>query len=174
MRRDPAAVDRNSKKDKPFNPRKNTGCRCFSFFTIFTFTACVRRFNVWRYSYTAAAPLALWPLFMALWCGVVPCAVACRLRGALPACRRPCVPVALSMAVPDRWRSLCGYRFGSLHAGRPGAAMACLVAKVATRVAGKVAKVAGIVVRFCAKVATKVASVCGKVATKVARFTPKS
>lgn len=88
------------------------------------------------------------------------------LRGlplALPACRLPCVPVALSMAVPDRWRSLCGCRFGSLHAGRPGAAMACLVAKVATRVAGKVAKVAGIV-------AAKVASVCAK----VARFTPKS
>lgn len=32
MRRDPAAVDLNSEKDKPFNPRKSTGCRCFSFF----------------------------------------------------------------------------------------------------------------------------------------------
>lgn len=32
MRRDPAAVDLNSKKDKSFNPRKSTGCRCFSFF----------------------------------------------------------------------------------------------------------------------------------------------
>nr|DAW04541.1 MAG TPA: hypothetical protein [Bacteriophage sp.] len=41
--------------------------------------------------------------------------------------------------------------------------MACLAAKVATRVAGKVAKVAGIV-------AVKVASVCAK----VAYFTPKS
>ena len=32
MRRDPAAVDLNSKKDKSFNPRKSTACRCFSFF----------------------------------------------------------------------------------------------------------------------------------------------
>lgn len=32
MRRDPAAVDLNSEKDKSFNPRKSTGCRCFSFF----------------------------------------------------------------------------------------------------------------------------------------------
>lgn len=161
MRRDPAAVDRNSKKDRPFNPRKNTGCRCFSFFYNFHFPACVMRFNVWRYPYPAAAPLGLLPLFMGLWCGVVPCAVACRLRCQVAAALAPLWPYR--WVAPDRWRSLCGYRFGSLHAGRPGAAMACLVAKVATRVAGKVAKVAGIV-------AVKVASVCAK----VARFTPKS
>lgn len=64
------------------------------------FNATVRRFNVWCYPYTAAAPLAMWALFMALWRGVVPCSVAFRLRGALPACRRPCSPVALSVAVP--------------------------------------------------------------------------
>lgn len=52
------------------------------------------------YPYTAAAPLALCPLFMALWRCVVLCSAACRFRGALPACRRPCSPVALSVAVP--------------------------------------------------------------------------
>lgn len=30
--------------------------------------------------YTAAVTLALWPLFMALWRGVVLCSVACRFR----------------------------------------------------------------------------------------------
>lgn len=44
------------------------------------FNAPVRRFNVWHYPYTAAAPLALFPLFVALWRGVVPCSVAYRLR----------------------------------------------------------------------------------------------
>lgn len=63
------------------------------------FNASVRRFNVWRYPYTAAAPLALWPLFMDLWRGVAPCSVNCRLRGALPACRRSRSPVALPVAV---------------------------------------------------------------------------
>lgn len=119
------------------------------------FNAPVRRFNSGCYPYIAAVLRALYALFFAPMVWRYPL-----LRGlplALPACRLPCVPVALSMAVPDRWRSLCGCRFGSLHAGRPGAAMACLVAKVATRVAGKVAKVAG-------KVAVEVASVCAKVA----------
>lgn len=64
------------------------------------FNASVGRFNVWRYPYTAAAPLVLWPLFMALWRGAVPCSVNCRLRGALPACRRPRSPASLSAAVP--------------------------------------------------------------------------
>jgi hypothetical protein len=119
------------------------------------FNAPVRRFNYGCYPYIAAVLRALYALFAPLCGGVIRCSVACR---------RPCVPVVLSMAGPDRWRSLCGCRFGSLHAGRPGAAMARLSAKVAVViVAGKVAKVAGIVVRFCAKVATK-----------VARFTPKS
>nr|DAG69685.1 MAG TPA: hypothetical protein [Caudoviricetes sp.] len=36
VRRDPAAVDLNGKKDKHFKRRKSTGFRCFSFFTIFT------------------------------------------------------------------------------------------------------------------------------------------
>lgn len=130
------------------------------------FNAPVRRFNSWRYPYIAVALRALYALFAPLWGGVIPCPVACRLL---------CQPAAaLASLWPDRWRGLCVCRFGSLHAGRPGAAVACLATKVAVIVAGKVAKVAGIVVRFCAKVATKVASVCGKVAAKVARFTPKS
>lgn len=37
MRRDPAAVDLNSEKDKSFNPRKSTGYRCFSFFYNFCY-----------------------------------------------------------------------------------------------------------------------------------------
>lgn len=61
------------------------------------FNASVRRFNVLGYPYTAAAPLVLCPLFMALWRGVVPCSVAYRLRCQLAAvliplcpCRRLC------------------------------------------------------------------------------------
>ena len=64
------------------------------------FNASVRRFNVWGYPYTAAVLLVLWSLFMALWRGVVPCSVACRLYGVLPACRRSRSPVALSVAGP--------------------------------------------------------------------------
>lgn len=135
------------------------------------FNAPVRRFNSGRCAYIAAALRALCALFMALWRGVAPSAVRCRFT--------VCCQLAAALASlwpyrwlpPDRWRGLCGCRFGSLHAGRPGAAMACLAAKVAakvaTRVAGKVAKVAGIV-------AVKVASVCAKVAAKAARFTQKS
>lgn len=60
------------------------------------FNACVRRFNVWGYPYTAAVPLALCPLFMASWRGVVLCFVACRLRCQLAhIVRRPCAPVTL-------------------------------------------------------------------------------
>lgn len=90
MRRDPAAVDRNSKKDKPFNPRKNTGCRCFSFFTIFTFTACVMRFNVWRYPYPAAAPLGLLPLFMGCGVALSPVLLLAACAARLPPPLRPC------------------------------------------------------------------------------------
>lgn len=61
------------------------------------FNASVRRFNVWGYPYTAEAPLVLWALLVALWRGVVPCSVACRLRCQLAAvliplcpCRRLC------------------------------------------------------------------------------------
>ena len=115
---------------------------------IFHFNASVRRFNVWCYPYTAAVPLVLWPLFMALWCGVVPCAEACRLRGALPACRRPRSPVALSAAVP------CS----------GGALSVAWGLRWPLRRAWLSAKVAGIVVPLCAKVAGKVASACAKVA----------
>lgn len=72
------------------------------------FDACVRSFNVWRYPYTAAVPLVLWLLFMALWRGVFSCAVACRLCGALLACRRPCPlwpcrRLSADPAVRSRW-----------------------------------------------------------------------
>lgn len=56
------------------------------------FNTTVRRFNVWRYPYTAVAPLALCPLFMALWRGVVPCSVAYRLRCQLAAVLVPLWP----------------------------------------------------------------------------------
>ena len=127
------------------------------------FNAAVRRFNVWGYPYTAAVLLVLWPLFMALWRGVVPCSVAYRLR-----CQLAAVLVHLLLCRGGGLLRGCG--LGGL---RRLLRCAWLSAKVAGKVSGKVAKVAGIVVRFCAKVATKVASVCGKVATKVARFTPK-
>nr|DAE79672.1 MAG TPA: hypothetical protein [Caudoviricetes sp.] len=112
---------------------------------------------------TAAVLLVLWSLFMALWRGVVPCSVACRLYGVLPACRRSRSPVALSVAGPFSvarswwlvvWVPPC-------WPGLPG--VACPSSKVAIRVAGKVAKVAG-------KVAEKVATICAK----VARFITKS
>ena len=80
------------------------------------FNAPVRRFNVRGYPYTAAVPLVLFPLFMALLRGVVPCSVACRLRGALPACR-PCAPVALSVAV---------HCSGGVGQGSPVAASLCV------------------------------------------------
>ena len=64
------------------------------------FNASVGCSNVWCYPYTAAALLVLWCLVMALWRGAVPCSVVCRLRGALPACRRSRSPAALSAAVP--------------------------------------------------------------------------
>lgn len=127
------------------------------------FNASVRRFNVWGYPYTAAVLLVLRSLFMALWRGVVPCSVACRLYGVLPACRRSRSPVALSVAGPFSvarswwlvvWVPPC-------WPGLPG--VACPSSKVAIRVAGKVAKVAG-------KVAEKVATICAK----VARFITKS
>ena len=131
--------------------------------SIYHFNTSVRRFNVWRYPYTDAVPRSLYPLFVAIWRGVVPCSVACRLYGVLPACRRSRSPVALSVAGPFSvarswwlvvWAPPC-------WPGIP--VVAYLSAKVATRVAGKVAKVAGIV-------AVKVASVCAI----VAQFTPKS
>lgn len=108
------------------------------------FNASVGRFNVWSYPYTAAVPLVLWPLFMALWRGVVPCSVACRLRGALPTCRRPRSPVALSAAVPCSGGALsvaCGLRWLLRRAW------------LSAKVAGKVAKVAVKVASACAKVA---------------------
>lgn len=129
------------------------------------FNACVRRFNVWRYPYTVASPLVMWRLFMALWRGVVPCSVACLLRGALPAFRRPCSPVGLSAAVP-----CSGSALSAAWSLRRPLRRAWLSSKVAGKVSGKVAKVAGIVGPLCGKVAGKVASVFAK----VAHFTPKS
>lgn len=97
---------------------------------------------------------------MALRRVVVPCSVACRLRGALPACRRSRSPVALSASVPCSGDAVGGLRRLLRRAWRS--------AKVAGKVSGKVAKVAGIVVRLRAKVAgivaVKVASACAKVA----------
>lgn len=75
------------------------------------FTASVRRFNVWCYHYTAAAPLVLCPLFMALWRGVVPCSVACRLRGALPACRHRAPPLCPCCLVGGRHAPAVLYRW---------------------------------------------------------------
>ena len=138
------------------------------------FNTPVRRFNPGRCPYISAALRALCALFMALWRGVAPSAVHCRLRFQLaPIVRRPCAlgGVAGPCGAGADWLGLSAW---SLHAGRGFWWGACLSAKVAVIVAGKVAKVAGIVVRFCAKVAAKVASVCGKVATKVVRFAPKS
>ena len=119
------------------------------------FNASVGRFNVWRYPYTAAFPLVLWPLFMALWCCVVPCSVVCRLRAAsLPPSSFPCGLVGGCALL--RRCGLGGLRWLLRRAWRS--------AKVAGKVSGKVAKVAGIVVPLCAKVAVKVASTCAKVA----------
>ena len=115
------------------------------------FNAPVRRFNVLGYPYTAAALLSLWPLFMALWRGVVSCSVACRLRFQLAA-----VPVPL---LPCRGAACSG---GALS-------MAGGLRRL-LRLAWPSAKVAGIVVPLCAKVAGKVARVC----SKVAYFAPKS
>lgn len=56
------------------------------------FNAAVRRFNVWGYPYTAAVPLVLYPLFVALWRGVVSCSAACRLRCQLAAVLVPLWP----------------------------------------------------------------------------------
>lgn len=136
------------------------------------FNAPVKRFNVWRYPYTAAVPLVLRPSFITLWRGVAPCSVACRLRCQLAAvliplcpCRRLCpklirglrpfILIKVDMCihiVPSLLRRLLRRAWRS------------------AKISGKVAKVAGKVVPFCAKVAVKVASACAK----VARFTPKS
>lgn len=107
--------------------------------------------------YTAAALLALWPLFMALRRGVVPCSVAFRLRCQLaPIVRRPCGPVTLSGGGLLRRCGLGGLRWLLRRA------------RLSAKVAGKVAKVAGIVVRLrskvAGKVAVKVASACAKAA----------
>lgn len=124
------------------------------------FNAPVRRFNVLGYPYTAAALLSLWPLFMALWRGVVSCSAACRLRCQLAAVLVPLWPCRWPSTAPAV--SARGLRWLLRRAWRS--------AKVVGKFSGKVAKVAGIVVRLRAKVAGKVASTCAK----VARFTPKS
>lgn len=81
----------------PFAPGVFRGL--FSICLICHFNAPVWRFSTLCYPYTAAVPLALCSLFMALWRGVVPYSVAGRLRGALPVCRRSRSRVALSGAV---------------------------------------------------------------------------
>ena len=113
------------------------------------FNAAVRRFNVWGYPYTATVLLAPWPLFMALWRGVVLCSVACRLRCQLAA--------VLVLLLPCRWPSTAP------AVSAWGLRRLLRRAWLSVKVAGKVAKVAGIV-------AVKVAGVCAK----VAHFTPKS
>lgn len=117
------------------------------------FTASVRRFTVWGYPYTAAVPLVLYPLFVALWRGVVSCSAACRLRCQLAAVLVHLLPCG---GQPAPVVSARGLRWPHRRAW--------LSAKVAGKVSGKVAKVAGIVVPLCAKVAVKVASQCAKVA----------
>lgn len=64
--------------------------------------------------YTAAVPLVLWPLFMALWRGVVLCSVACRLR-----CQLAAVLVPLW---PCRWLS-------PAPAVRPGVSGGCFAVR---------------------------------------------
>lgn len=128
------------------------------------FNAAVGRFNVWRYPYTAVAPLALRPLFMALWRGVVSCSAACRLRCQLAA--------VLALLWPFRWPSAAPAV--SARGLRWLLRRARLSAKVAGKVSRKVAKVAGIVVPPCAKVAGKVAVKVASACAKVAHFTPKS
>lgn len=86
--------------------------------------------------YTAAVLLVLWPLFMALWRGVVPCSVAYRLR-----CQLAAVLVPLW---PCRWLS-------------PAPAVSAWGLRRLLRRAWRSGKVAGIV-------AVKVACACAKVA----------
>lgn len=117
------------------------------------FNAPVRRFNSGCYPYIAAVLHALYTLFVPLWCGVIRCSVACRLRCQLAAAL---VPLLLCRGGGLlRWCGLGGLRWMLRRAWRS--------AKVADKVSGNVAKVAGIV-------AVKVAGVCAK----VARFAPKS
>ena len=88
------------------------------------FNAPVRRFNVWHYPYTAAIPLALWPLFMASWRGVVPCSAACRLRYQLAAVLVPLWPCRWPPAAPagrSRWP------------GPPAAASPCVALRQSRR-----------------------------------------
>ena len=106
-------------------------------------------------------------------CG--PIAWRCRLRRgfplALPACRRPCSPVALSVAVPCSGGAV-SVASGGCFAVRGSPAK--VSGKISGKVSGKVAKVAGIVVRLRAKVAGKVAVKVASACAKVAHFTSKS
>ena len=128
------------------------------------FNAPVRRFNSGCYPYIAAVLHALYTLFAPLWCGVIRCSVACRLR-----CQLAAALVPLLLCRGGGLLRRCG--LGGL---RRLLRREWLSAKVAGKVSGKVAKVAAIVVPLCAKVAGKVAVEVASVCAKVARFTPKS
>lgn len=127
------------------------------------FNAAVRRFNIWGYPYTAAAPLVLLPLFMALLRGVVPCTAACRLCGALPACPHcapplwPCYLVVgrPAPAVRSRGSPVAASPCVALRQSRWHSRSTPCESRCESRKRG--AKVAGIV-------AVKVASACAKVA----------
>lgn len=119
------------------------------------FNASVRRFNVWGYPLYRRRPARSVPVVYGLMAWRCPL-----LRGfplALPACRRPRSPVALSAAVP------CS---GGVGRGlRRLLRRAWLSAKVAGKVSGKVAgKVVRLRAKVAGKVAAKVASACAKVA----------
>lgn len=86
------------------------------------FNASVRRFNAWCYHYTAAVPLSLWPLFMALLRGVVLCSVACRLRCQLAA--------VLVLLWPCRWPSPAP---AGRSRGSPVAASPCVALRQSRR-----------------------------------------
>lgn len=147
-------------------------------------TASVRRFNVLGCPYTAAVPLVLCPLFMALLRGVVPCSVACRLRCQLAAvliplcpCRRLCPKLIRGLRPFILIKvDMCIHIVPPLlrRCGLGGLRRLLRRAWRSAKVSGKVAKVAGIVVPLCAKVADKVAVKVASVCAKVAHFTQKS
>lgn len=98
----------------PFAPGVFRGL--FSVCLICYFNAPIRRFNSGRCPYIATALRALCALFVGVWRGVAPCAVACRLRCQLAAALLPLWPCR--WLAPARWRGLGGWWCGPLHAGQ--------------------------------------------------------